>query len=188
MLKPFIELKEENTIGTVIWDGKQWKFLERIAIIHSLLQQKKFWNHFWFFFQVCIDAFDRSTPHKRKYRCGNSKPVMTKTLSMEIMQRTRLRSSFLKNLMLRIRNLITRKEIYIFLLRKDKRRFFANLNENRITENKTFWQTVKPSLSDKNQERITLIKKDELVSQEKKVAYYLVCCRLLLIFFFQILS
>ena len=113
---------------------------------------------------------------------------MTKTLSMEIMQRTRLRSSFLKNLMLRIRNLITRKEIYIFLLRKDKRRFFANLNENRITENKTFWQTVKPSLSDKNQERITLIKKDELLSQEKKVAYYLVCCRLLLIFFFQILS
>ena len=34
-------------------------------------------------------------------------------------------------------------------LRKEKKNFFANLDTNNITDNKIFWQTVKPFFSDK---------------------------------------
>ena len=35
------------------------------------------------------------------------------------------------------------------LLRKEKKKYFANLNEKDITDNKNFWQTIKPFLSEK---------------------------------------
>ena len=40
--------------------------------------------------------------------------------------------------MLRKRNFTTGKEIYVSLLKKEKK-YFVDLNENRIIDNKTFW-------------------------------------------------
>ena len=37
----------------------------------------------------------------------------------------------------------------VSLLRKEKKKYFANLNEKDITDNKNFWQTIKPFLSEK---------------------------------------
>ena len=55
---------------------------------------------------------------------------------------------------------------------KKKRQRFAHLNENRITDNKTFWQIVEPFLSDKPKHReiITLVEKKKLIMQDKEVA------------------
>ena len=33
------------------------------------------------------------------------------------------------------------------LLRKEKKQYFAKLNEKNTTDNRTFWETVKPSLN-----------------------------------------
>ena len=46
-------------------------------------------------------------------------------------------------------------------LRKAKEQFFSNLNTNVATKNKTFWKTLKPSLTDKvkTKSKITLIEK-----------------------------
>ena len=56
-------------------------------------------------------------------------------------------------------------------MRKEKE-YFANLNEKGIIDNKRFWQTVKPFLSEKlkSRENITLVEKEELVSSESDVA------------------
>ena len=57
-------------------------------------------------------------------------------------------------------------------MRKKKKEYFANLNEKDVTNNKKFWQTVKPFLSEKlkSREKITLVEREELVSSESDVA------------------
>ena len=68
------------------------------------------------------------------------------------------------------------------LIRQAKKQFCSNLNTNVVTENKTFWKTLKPFLTDKvkTKSKITLIKKkykdsstepsEEIISDEEKVA------------------
>ena len=50
--------------------------------------------------------------------------------------------------------------------------YFAKLNEKNIIDNRKFWQTVKPFLSEKNKPRrkITLLRNEEIVSDEVEVA------------------
>lgn len=91
---------------------------------------------------------------------GNRKAFMTKTLSEEIMERTKLSSRFLKNPKIIRRNLITSKKVYVTILRK-KRAYFMNLNENRNIDSKIFLQTVSG--------RIKIIEKKELVHSRKKL-------------------
>ena len=58
----------------------------------------------------------------------------------------------------------------VSLLRKTKENYYNNLNEKKITDNKTFWKTVKPFLSDKTppDAKITLIEKDKIPYTDSK--------------------
>ena len=58
------------------------------------------------------------------------------------------------------------------LLRKVKKEFYNNLNVKYISEKKHFWKTVKPSFTDETlkDERITLVKDNEVVSDEIELA------------------
>ena len=49
------------------------------------------------FFNICHEVLNKHAPRNKKYIRGNNKPLMAKTLSKAIMQRTRLRNKFLKN-------------------------------------------------------------------------------------------
>ena len=126
------------------------------------------------FFEVCQNELDHHAPRKRKYIRGNNKPFMTKALSKSIMERTHLRNKFLKNPTNENRLAYTRKRNFcVSLLRNEKKEYFANLNEKNITDNKKFWQAVKPFLSEKNKsrEKITLVKEnDEIISDDVEVA------------------
>ena len=53
-----------------------------------------------------------------------------------------------------------------------KKKFYKNLNISDITDNKRFWRTVRPVLSDKvrSNSKITLIENDMIVSNDKVVA------------------
>ena len=89
------------------------------------------------------------------------------------MQRTKLRNKFLKNPTEHNEILYTKQRNWcVSLLRKEKKKHFANLNEKDITDNRKFWQTVEPFLSEKLKpsEKITLVEKEELVSREYDVA------------------
>ena len=57
-------------------------------------------------------------------------------------------------------------------LRKTKKNYYSNLSEKKITDNKTFWETVKPFLSDKtpSNKKITLIEKDKIIKTDTKTA------------------
>ena len=79
---------------------------------------------------------------------------MTKALSKSIMERTRLRNTFLKNPTVANKCAYKKQRKFcVSLLRKIKREYFANLKEKNIIDNKKFWQTVKHFLSEKNKSR-----------------------------------
>ena len=85
------------------------------------------------------------------------------------MQRTKLRNKFLKDPTEHNKISYTKQRNWcVSLLRKEKKEYFANLNEKDIIDNKKFWQTVKPFFSGKlkSREKITLVGKEELVSIE----------------------
>ena len=75
---------------------------------------------------------------------------MNKTLSQATLQRTKLRNKFFKDPTKPNKVLYTKqRNRCVWLLRKEKKEYFANLNEKGIIDNKKFWQTVKPFLSEK---------------------------------------
>ena len=84
------------------------------------------------------------------------------------MKRSRLRNKFLNT-----KSDIDRKaynkqrNLCVSLIRSEKKNFFSNINTCDITDNKTFWKTVKPFFTDKikTKSKITLIEK-KVVSQE----------------------
>ena len=125
------------------------------------------------FYKICAEVLNRHAPQKKKYVQGNNKPFLNKTLSQAIMQRIKLRDKFLKHPTEHNKISYTKQRNWcVSLLRKEKKEYFANLNEKEIIDNKKFWQTAKPFLSEKlkSREKIILVKKEELVSRESNVA------------------
>ena len=92
-----------------------------------------------------MDTLDRYAPCKQKYTRGNHLPFMNKTISKEIMKRTRFRNQFLKNRTDENKSRYTKQRNYcILLLTKTKTQYYSNLDEKNVTDNKAFWKTVKP--------------------------------------------
>ena len=64
------------------------------------------------------------------------------------------------------------KEIFVSLLTKTKKRYYKNLNEKFVVDNKLFWKTVKPLLSDNvaSKDEIHLIENNEFVKTDLETA------------------
>ena len=126
------------------------------------------------FSEICSDVLHKHAPQRKRYLRSNHKPFMNNEIFKAIMTRTRLRNRFLKNRSNRNRNLFRKqRNLCVSLLRKSKKGYFSNLNEKQITDNKLYWKTVKPFLSNKVQssERINLTdENDSLVTDCGKVA------------------
>ena len=62
--------------------------------------------------------------------------------------------------------------MWLVYLRKEKKEFYGNLNTSVLTENRTFWKTVKPFLAEKSKKvsKITLIEDNQIISQDKQIA------------------
>ena len=126
------------------------------------------------FSEICTDVLDKHAPQRKRYLRSNHKPFMNNEISKAIMTRTRVRNRFLKNRSNGNRDLFRKqRKLCVSLLRKSKKDYFSNLNEKQITDNKSFWKTVKPFLSNKVQssEIINLTdENDSLVTDCGKVA------------------
>ena len=120
-------------------------------------------------FKTALDkAIQRHAPIKKWYVRANQAPFINKKINKEIMKRSRLRNKFLNT-----KSDIDRKaynkqrNLCVSLIRSEKNNFFSNINTSDITDNKTFWKTVKPFFTDKirTKSKITLIEK-KIVSKE----------------------
>ena len=125
------------------------------------------------FYEIFHTIFNTRAPKKKNYIRGNSKPFMNKAYSKAIMQRTRFRNNFLKNPNDQNKLLYIKQRNYcVSLLRKEKKEYFIRLNEKDTTDNRKFWHTVKPFLSDKvkSREAIILVDNENIKSNENEMA------------------
>ena len=60
------------------------------------------------------------------------------------------------------------RNYYLSLLRKTKSTYYANLEEKDVTDNKQFWKTGKPTLSDKvkSWDKFTLVDGEKIVTHD----------------------
>ena len=121
------------------------------------------------FCELSVNVLNKHAPRKKKYARENQMPFFTKELSKEIVTRSRLRNKYLKNRNEENRAIYVKQRNYcVPLLRKSKRKYYENLDERNLMDNKLFWKTIKPSFSDKivTRDRIHLTENGEVVKTE----------------------
>ena len=102
-----------------------------------------------------------------------NKKKRTKEVQKSIVTRSRLRDKFLKTKSHQCKQVYNKqRNLCVTMVRKAKKNYFNNLNVRNITDIKQFWKTVKPFFSSKvgDNERITLIEGDKVVSEDREVA------------------
>ena len=109
---------------------------------------------------IVNNLLESHAPMKAKYIRHNQAPFMNKSVRKVIMVRTQLPNKFRKEnpfinelAYKRQRNFCTK------LIKNAKSSFYNNLNVNKITDNKSFWKTVKPSFTEETlkDEKIVLV-------------------------------
>ena len=111
-------------------------------------------------YEICHSALNNHVPRKMKYirrNNKNNKSFMTKPYSRAIMQRTRFTNKFIKNAT--NENKLINKETSVSLLRKEKKEYFAKINENDIIDDTKFWDKL---LRTKSKEPITLVNNENI--------------------------
>ena len=89
------------------------------------------------------------------------------------MKRSNLRNKYLKSRSEEDRQRFRKqRNLCVSLLRKTKRSYYSNLNEKNVIDNRKFWKTVKPMLSNKfvNNEKITLVDNEKIITNDKEIA------------------
>ena len=113
-------------------------------------------------------------PMKTKYIRGNNAPFMNKTLSKAFMHRSKLKNKFNKNPTDENKRLYNQHRNYcVSLLKKEKKKYYSNLDLTIFNDNKKLWQRVRPLFSDKQKalpRDIILIENDVTISDKKEVA------------------
>ena len=94
---------------------------------------------------ISTKVLNKHAPQKKKFVRDNQMPFMTKNISKEKLKRSRLRYRFLKNKSLENWMPYTQQRNYcVSLVRKTLVRYYANLNEKKMLDNKQFWKVVNP--------------------------------------------
>ena len=116
-----------------------------------------------------MEVINKHIPLKRKLLRANHAPYMTKLLRKAIMRRSQLETRYLKNKT--NENLVLYKKQKNFcskLYKKERKKYYNNLEMKNITDNKTFWKTVKPFIS-KNvcfSDKILIEEDGEIISED----------------------
>ena len=108
---------------------------------------------------------------------------MTKDLNKVKMNRSRLHNKFLRNKTNFLRKEYRKQKNFCSNpLRKAKKDNFAKLDISSVTDNKLFWQTVKPLFSNqaKSHRALNLIEKDQLIEMTRKLLKFLMNILLIL--------
>ena len=125
------------------------------------------------FKNVLMEILNTYAPPKKKVVRGNNAPFMNKILSKEFMHRSKLKNQYYKNPTKENRTAYKKhRNFCVSLLRKEKKKYYNNLDIKIFSDNKKFWQNIKPLFSDKNnlKRNITLVENGTVISDKKEVA------------------
>ena len=141
--KALIRVKYRNLKNVDITAFRN-KLHENLSIIGQNITYNQFEDIF-------MGILDKDAPMKEKYIRANNGPFMNKTISKAIMNRSRLRNSFIKNPNEVKQNNYKRQRNYVVnVLRREKKKYYDNIDPCKISDIKKFWKSVKPFFSEKN--------------------------------------
>ena len=147
----------------------QISFKEELA---EMLNANRVYNY-TIFEEIFLSVLNKHAPLKEQKIRGNPVKYMTKTLKKAIVKRTELRTKYLKNSnFINLRTFKKQKNYCTKLYKKERKKYYSNLDINNITDNKKFWKTLKPFLSDKGPQasKITLVQNDQIISDDNALA------------------
>ena len=125
------------------------------------------------FEEIFENVLDKHAPKKKKLQRANHKPYVTKAMRKAIMKRSELATKYRtrpteenKKAFKKQRNFCNR------LYKKERQKYYENLDLRKINDNKKFWSTVKPLMSNKgpNSQKISLKEGDKLVTDDIEIA------------------
>ena len=117
----------------------------REELVKELSDNQVASDQFEFFKTIVLRVLNKHAPMKTKYVRHNQAAFMNKELRKAIMTRTKLLNKFHKDKSDLNRKAYNKQRNYcVKILRKSKKDYFNSLNVKQITDNKKFWQTVKP--------------------------------------------
>ena len=146
--------------------------LFRNDLLNELLSKNVQTKHLNSFKSTVQYIFDRHAPLKEKHVRCNQAAFVNKKLRQAIVTRSKLLDKFRQERA--ISSHVAHKKqrnMCVKLLRKTKKDFFSNFDVKGLTDNKQFWKTVKPCLTDKTlkDKRITLTENEKVVSDKRKL-------------------
>ena len=125
------------------------------------------------FDDIFLETLEVHAPQKTKVIRANSKPYVTKEMRKAIMLRTQLQNKMFKYNTIEHQIAFRHQRNYCNRLNKrEKKNYYRNLNINEITDNKKFWNTMKPLFGDKGgaRDNIILVEGEKIICEDKEVA------------------
>ena len=120
-----------------------------------------------------LDVLNTHLPLKKKLVRANEVPYMTRALRKAIANRSRLENQYYKYKTYEsLRVYKKQKNFCSRLYKKERKKYYTNLDIKKITDSKKFWKTTKPFFSDKGigKTNIILIEEDNIVQEDHEVA------------------
>ena len=111
------------------------------------------------FTDIFLLIFDKHAPKTRKFIQANNSNIITKNIKKAIMKRSKLRNKYLSEKTNEAKSLYNKQRNHcVRILRKNKGDYFENLDNNIVSDKRSFWRTLSPLFSEKSfhKECITL--------------------------------
>ena len=143
------------------------------SLVHMVSSELSEIENYGAFEAGVMRVLNEHAPVKKKSIRANDRPFMTKALRKEHIHRTRLHSKYHNNKTdANLKAFKKQRNKCVKLLRKAKFDYYQKINLGNLTDNRTFWKTVKPIFSDKVQANpsFTLIENDKMIDKQSEIA------------------
>ena len=162
--------KAKPKLITYRHSSKYNKYDFKEALERNLFNQPKTYETFQNIFLRTLNEFE---PLKTKYVRANNKSYVDKEMRKAIMLRTQLQNLYWKYGTEEFNKGFKRQKNYCNrLYKRTRKRFYENLDLNKITDNRKFWFTVKPLIGDKGgaRDNIVLLENEEIINNDDEIA------------------
>ena len=125
------------------------------------------------FKNIFMTLLDHYAPAKKKIVRGNNAPFMNKILSKAFMHRSRLKNVYHKNPSEGNKASYNKYRNYcVSLLKKEKKKYYNNLDLKMFDDNRKFWQRIKPLFSEKTKLKtnIAIVENGQVTTDNTEVA------------------
>ena len=135
--------KEVNYRDYKRFNGNLFKSDLKAALSNGCNTYEKFENIF-------LSTLNLHAPLKKKIIRANHAPYMTKALRKAIMRRSQLQSKYYKTRNLTDYESFKKQRNYVSkMYKKERKKFYSNLDLKSVLDNKTFWKYTKPIFPEK---------------------------------------